>query len=108
MENLKVRYNNGLPELDFAEFLKQSDGFGITNERILAGAKGEDFKDAGQSMCYDQLWKNAFNFVHPSLRHYNGWTSAWYVEEFLKRVGFAFPVIRGQRTVTYNGKEFNF
>lgn len=103
-ENMKVQYHEGLPMVDFSEFLSKTDNCDIRMSEIVEGARGNAFHDAGQSMCYDILWSYAIEFVSPALRHYNGWTKAWYVEEFLRRVGFTFEVILGQRRVCYGGK----
>ncbi len=102
-ENLKVRYHDGLPEIDFSEFMNGSDSCGIAHKEIVDGAKGE-IENYDADICYNHLWWLLQDFVSHPLRHWNGWTKSWYVEEFLRRVGFTFEVIRGQRRVCYNGK----
>ena len=104
MENLKIKYNDALPEIDFSVFYNSSDSCGIEIKRIIEGMKGNDFEEAGRLMCYEVMWNYAMNFVSPQLKNWNGWTQAWYVEEFLKRCGFEYITIRGQKIICYNGK----
>lgn len=103
MNNLKIRLNRETPEIDFQEFLhKEQDG--IKNQLILAGAQGKDLPFSGQELCYETLWFRAWDFVRPTLKDYSGMTRAWYVDRFFEMVGFSYVLVRGERTVCYDGK----
>lgn len=103
---LRIQYNDALPMIDFGEFMNGSDSCDLSHKEILAGAKGEseELKDCDADMCYNHLCNELWSFVEKPLRHWNGWTKRWYIEEFLKLMGFSFGKERGMFCVYYNGK----
>lgn len=87
MENLKIQYAPYVPEVDFGKFI-ESDERGLSISKIVEAAKGNFVIPGFSPMdCYEIVFSEAMQFVGPFLKHWNGWTWRWYVEEFMKRVG---------------------
>lgn len=97
--NLKIQYAPYVPEIDFTPFIESED-CGIKVSRLIDGAKGKVIihKSISARECYDVLWDAAMMYVGKFLRNWNGWTWAWYVEEFFKRLQL--PIYRNGKLVS--------